>query len=67
VVEALTRMEESERRRLGDAARRRILARHTGTERARHLAALLDELPGRGAGDSADEPPSDIIKQGAVG
>jgi len=67
VVEVLTRLAETERRRLGDAARRRILARHTGLERARHLAALLDELPGRGMDDREGEPPRDIIKQGAVG
>jgi spore maturation protein CgeB len=63
VVDVLTRMGEAERRRLGAAARRRILARHTGIERARHLAALLAELPGREVGD----PIRNIIKQGAVG
>lgn len=67
VVEALTGMGEAKRRRLGQAARRRILARHTGIERARHLVALLDELPGREADDRADDSTSDIIKQGAVG
>lgn len=67
VVDALTRITEAERRRIGDSARRRILARHTGIERARHLVALLAELPGRAADAGEDNPVRDIIKQGAVG
>jgi spore maturation protein CgeB len=67
VVDVLTGMGEAERRRLGEAARRRILARHTGVERARHLVALLAELPDRAADTGAEDGAGDIIKQGAVG
>jgi spore maturation protein CgeB len=64
VVGALTRLGEIERRRLGAAARRRILARHTGIERARRLAALLEASPAA----SVAEGDTDIeLKEGAVG
>jgi spore maturation protein CgeB len=67
VVDALTRLDEGERRRLGQAARRRILARHTGIERARQLAAALGELPDRSVDEREDYPIRNIIKQGAIG
>jgi hypothetical protein len=35
------------RRSLGDAARKTVLARHTGQARARDLAGLLTQLPSR--------------------
>ncbi|HVW93532.1 MAG TPA: glycosyltransferase, partial [Devosia sp.] len=45
VVAALTGMSEAERRRLGRAARNRILAGHTGSARARQFVRLLEDLP----------------------
>jgi spore maturation protein CgeB len=50
VLRALA-MPEAERRALGEAARRRILAAHTATHRARELEALL-----QAAGARAPEP-----------
>ncbi|MCR8825416.1 CgeB family protein [Pseudosulfitobacter koreensis] len=41
VVAALTELDDPTRRSLGDTARRRVLANHTGQARARELAAVL--------------------------
>lgn len=47
VLHALTSLAEPERRALGDAARRKILAAHTATHRARELESLLQAAPAR--------------------
>lgn len=43
VVAALTEMGPDERARMGEAARERVMARHTATHRARQLVDWLDE------------------------
>lgn len=44
---ALHDLDEADRRALGDAARRRVLAAHTAAHRARQLERYLRDLPGR--------------------
>jgi spore maturation protein CgeB len=66
VVGALTALGETERRRLGTAGRRRILARHTGVERASRLVTLLEALPAASAVNS-EHAIDDGLKEGAVG
>jgi spore maturation protein CgeB len=48
LVEQLTALDAEQRRRLADAARRRVLSEHTYAHRARHVSGLLD-LGGREA------------------
>jgi spore maturation protein CgeB len=49
VVRALTRIDADERRAIGEAARRRVLAEHTAAHRAEELERLVAELAAVGA------------------
>ena len=49
IVRALTLVDEDERRAIGEAARRRVLAEHTAAHRAEELEQIVDELAAVGA------------------
>ena len=57
VVAALTGLDEARRRAIGEAARRRVLAGHTGRARARELATALRQVAPREAPARATRAP----------
>ena len=67
VVRCLRDLPESERRRIGRAARERVLAAHSGVERARQLVAMLEGAgPGAGAAGRRARPEGGVARSRAA-